>query len=86
MLKIIMIFRFDYWRGTCLCRKMSSSIMKIFVSAITFFKTSIQVIGVKSCKLGVIGVKMPLEPCQLIKEFMRGKIGRLVPHPFLFPF
>jgi len=58
MLKIKGIFRFDVWRSICLCQKMSSSIMKIFVPVITFFKTSIHVIGVKTCKLDIIGVKM----------------------------
>jgi len=36
--------------------------MKIFVPVITFFKTYVQVMCVKNCKLDEIGVKVSLEP------------------------
>jgi len=36
--------------------------MKFFVPVITFFKTYIQVMCVKNCKLDEIGVKVFLEP------------------------
>ena len=79
MLKIIKNFRFDYWRSICLCQKMSPSIMKIFVSVITFFKTPIHILGVKTCKLDIICVKMPLKPLLMnnrgIEELMWGRLG-----------
>jgi len=42
------------------CRNLSSLIMKIFVSVITFFKSHIRMVGVKAGKLEEIGVKMSL--------------------------
>lgn len=55
------------------CRNLSSLIMKIFVSVITFFKTYIDIIGVKADKLEEIGVKMSLMSCLFNRSTM-GKI------------
>jgi hypothetical protein len=47
--------------------------MKNFVSAITFFKTYIQVMYVKNCKLDEIGVKHFLEPSRTLPSPQLGR-------------
>ena len=63
MLKSMKLLKTTPWRSIWLCRNLSGSIMKNFVSTITFFKTYIHVLGVKDCKVNEIGVKVSLEPC-----------------------
>jgi len=66
MLKSQKLLKTAPWRSIWLCRNLSGSIMKNFVSAITFFKTYIQVTCAKNCKLDEIGVKVSLLPLIVI--------------------
>jgi hypothetical protein len=60
MLKLMRLLEIAPWRSIWLCQNLSGSVMKFFVSTITFFKTYTQVTSVKNCKLDEIGVKVSL--------------------------
>jgi hypothetical protein len=81
------LFEAAHLAGIWPCQKMSSSVMKIFVPVITFFKTHILVMRVMICKLDEIGVKAFLEPYPLLIEGVNvRKIGRCVSHLLTSPF